>query len=142
MQPTLVLEPSCSAMFWCDHLALPRQTQRVLAILSAGQFGLDVGFGRFPEDASIEDTVIDLAHVSRACLLLAVVLAGNAVGLRSVEAKDLPDITVDASGNVSDRLLCEILAPAFVKLLDADTAAGDVRAAQLQARILFKMHLG
>jgi hypothetical protein len=104
-----------------DRLAAElRQTQRILAILSVAHLALDVGFGRMPAESSIETCKVQLVHVERATLMLALILAANAVGLRSVDVKSLPNLQPGANGAVPERLLCSVIAPAFVKLLDGE----------------------
>lgn len=119
-----------------------RQTQRILAILSVGHFALDIGFSRLPANASSETHAVQLVHVERACLMLALIMASNSVGLRNVEATALPAIARNADGAIPNRLLCSVIAPAFVKLLDGDgVTENDERAIRADAATLGVMRL-
>lgn len=106
--------------FLDDRLAAElRQTQHILGRFAVGMVALDAGFDRLPPVANVENTSVQREHVDRATLLLALVLASNAIGTRAIDAERMPSFTAQTDGHGPSDLLCAVIAPAFLPLLHA-----------------------
>ena len=79
------------------------------------------------EPATIANGRVQEVHVDRAVLFVALVLGSNAVACKRVPVSDMPHLKRLPSGKACDRLICQTLAPAFVRLLDEPDTSVDAQ---------------